>query len=205
MRRQLILPDCKLCEIRLALQGANSRNELTKWEMQRHAGHLNFAARVEYGWQTFLHRLLDNINSIQRPHHHKRITQSMRADLQWWINFMETFNGITFFVDSSPNLPLFYWCMLNWWSQKHFQSDWFYTNWIFDPPHLPDYHINKLELYTILLAICRWHGQMRHKWMIVYTDNTVTQFAINKGKVLAPKQCPGYASFSGLKPATTSD
>ena len=78
MRRKLILPNCKL----EALEEKNSRNKLSKGEMQCLPGKLNFAARVVYGRQTFLCRLLDNMNSILRSHHQKEIMQSMRPGTQ---------------------------------------------------------------------------------------------------------------------------
>lgn len=77
----------------------------------------------------------------------------MHKDLQWWIDLTETFNGITFFVDSEPQpQTIFYQCMLTG-EAAHFQQDWFYTNWTLDHPQLQDYHINKLELYTVLLLL----------------------------------------------------
>lgn len=182
VRRQLILPERKIREIKAALQEASSKNKLTKRELQCLAGKLNFAARVIYGGRTFLRRIIDTINTLERPHHHKRLTQTMRKDLQWWIDFMETFNGITFFVDTEPQtLDQFSTdaCLSG--GAAHFHEDWFYTNWARDHPQLQEYHINKLELYTVLLSLRRWQHQMHNKWMVVYTDNTVTLYAINKG------------------------
>ena len=182
--RQLILPDSKIQEIKSALQAASQRSKMTKREMQSLAGKLNFAARVVYGGRTFLRRIIDSINTLKRPHHHKRITQSMRKDLQWWIDFMDSFNGVTFFVDSEPTqIEQFSTdaCLNG--GAAHFHTDWFYSNWEIDYPHLKDAHINKLELFTILLSLRRWHTSMKNKWIVVYTDNMSTMYAINKGTI----------------------
>ena len=180
--RQLILPEQKLCEIKDALQAAKQKEKMTKREMQSLAGKLNFAARVIYGGRTFLRRLIDAINTLNRPYHHKRVTQSMRKDIHWWIEFMQTFNGVTFFIDNEPQ-PIDQFstdaCLTG--GAAHFHRDWFYTNWAIDHPQMQNQHINKLELYTILLSLRRWQHRMQNKWMVVYTDNTTTMYAINKG------------------------
>ena len=188
VRRQLTLPESKLSEIKEALQAAINKTKLTKRELQCLAGRLNFAARVIYGGRTFLRRLIDSINTLKRPHHHTRLTQTLRKDLYWWIEFMDTFNGITFFVDWEPQ-PLDQFstdaCLTG--GAGHFHQDWFYVNWALDHPQVQEYHINKLELYTVLLSLRRWQHQMRNKWMVVYTDNTVTLYALNKGSSRCPE------------------
>ena len=34
------------------------------------------------------------------------VTRSMKADLDWWILFMDSFNGITPIVDNRPSVPV---------------------------------------------------------------------------------------------------
>lgn len=181
-RRQLRLPDHKLRDIRALLSQTLAKSKVTKRELQSLAGKLNFAARVVYGGRTFLRRIIDALNTLTRPYHRKRMTQTMRNDLLWWVDFMETFNGRTFFVSTKPTLTAEFSTDASLvGGGGHYQRDWFYVNWQSDFPHLQSCHINELELFTVLLALRRWGPQLSHKWIVIYTDNTVTKCWLNKG------------------------
>ena len=186
--RQLTLPDSKLCEMRSLLSGVLNKRKLTKRDLQSLAGKLNFAARVIHGGRTFLRRIIDAINSTARPHHHIRITQQLRLDLTWWRDFMYTFNGKAFFVESEP-IPLDEFstdaCPSG--GGGYFRGDWFYVNWRTDYPHLQSAHINLQETFTVLVAIKRWKHALRGKWIIVHTDNMTTLSVINKGTSRNPQ------------------
>jgi len=71
VNRQLSLPDSKLCELRELLSVSMAKQSITKWALQTLVGKLNFAAQVAFGGRTFLWRMIDTVNSLQRPHHHK--------------------------------------------------------------------------------------------------------------------------------------
>ena len=181
VRRQLTLPERKLCELRLLLSETTAKRSITKRDLQSLVGKLNFAARVVFGGRTFLRRMIDIVNHMHRPHHHVRINAQMRADLGWWTEFLGVFNGKTFFVDSEP-VPTEEFstdaCPIG--RGGFFQGDWFYVNWATDYPRLAKVHINLQETFTVLLALERWKDHLRDKWIIVRTDNTTTLSAINK-------------------------
>ncbi|KAK3746307.1 hypothetical protein QZH41_015390, partial [Actinostola sp. cb2023] len=178
VRRQLTLPDRKLCELRLLLNETMAKRSITKRDLQSLVGKLNFAARVVFGGRTFLRRIIDNVNHMQRPHHHVRLNAQLRADLAWWTEFLGVFNGKTFFVESEP-------VQLDEFSTDACPvgggGDWFYINWDTDQPRLADVHINLQETFTVLAALERWKEELRDQWITVRTDNTTTLSAINKG------------------------
>ena len=182
VRRQLTLPERKLCELRLLLSETTAKRSITKRDLQSLVGKLNFAARVVFGGRTFLRRMIDTVNHMQRPHHHVRINAPLRADLEWWKEFLGVFNGNTFFVDSEP-VPTEEFstdaCPIG--GGGFFQGDWFYVNWATNYPSLANVHINLQETFTVLIALERWKDQLRDKWIIGGTDNTTTLSAINKG------------------------
>lgn len=99
VHRQLTLPEWKLCELRLLLSETTAKQSITKRDLQSLVGKLNFAARVVLGGRTFLWRMIDTVNHMQR--HHVRINSSLRADLEWWKQFLGVFNGKAFFIDRS--------------------------------------------------------------------------------------------------------
>ena len=122
------------------------------------------------------------LNTLTRPYHRKQMTQTMRNDLLWWADFMEIFNGKTFFVSTEPTLTAeFSTDATLVGGSGHYQPDWFYANWQSDFLHLQSCHINELELFTVLLALRQWGPQPSHKWIVIYTDNTVTKSWLNKG------------------------
>ena len=142
-------------------------------------GKLNFAAGVVYGGRTFLPRINDAINTLKKPYHRKRVTDTMRQDISWWINFMNHFNGKTYFVTSEPTATAEFStdASLVGSCREHFFDDWFYVHWQSDFPDLHTRHINELKLFTVLLALRRWGAQL---------FNTVTKSWINETELLIP-------------------
>jgi len=67
VHRQLTLPERKLCELRLLLSKTTAKRSITKRNLQSLVGKLNFAARVVVGGRTFLWRMIDTVNHMQRP------------------------------------------------------------------------------------------------------------------------------------------
>lgn len=106
----------------------------------------------------------------------------MWNDLLWWADFMEIFNSRTRFVSTEPTLTAEFSTDASLvGGGGHYQRDWFYVNWQSDFPHLQSCDINELELFTVLLALRQWGRQLSHKWIVIYTDNTVTKSWLNKG------------------------
>lgn len=91
VRRQLMLPKSKLCELRLLLSETTTKRSTTKQDLQSLVGKLNFATHVVFGGRTFLRRMIDNVHHMQRPHHHVGINAQMRADLGWWTECLGVF------------------------------------------------------------------------------------------------------------------
>ena len=95
--------DTKACTMTLRTQTPSELQDLvisfqnkqhaSKKKLQRLAGKLNWACRVEYGGRTFLQRILNTMNSLS-PSGQFRLDSSFRHDIMWWANFLEVFNGI---------------------------------------------------------------------------------------------------------------
>ncbi|XP_078368365.1 uncharacterized protein LOC144652227 [Oculina patagonica] len=186
--RQLCLPESKLCELRQLLSETLIKRSVTKRDLQSLVGKLNFAARVVFGGRTFLRRTIDVMNTLSRPHHHIRVNKQLRDDLSWWASFLSVFNGKTFFIDSAPvSFEEFSTDACPIGGGGFFQGDWFYTNWAIDHPDLAGAHINLKETFTVLLALCRWKHQLRDKWIVVHSDNSMTISVLNKGTCRNPQ------------------
>ena len=64
--------------------------------MQQLIGSLNFATRVIDPGRPFLHRLIKSTMGVNKPHHHLKVTNSMRQDLEMWLNFFKNYKGVSF-------------------------------------------------------------------------------------------------------------
>ena len=71
---------------------------LKAWE--RLVGKLSFIAKAIYGGRTFLRRVIDLVVQIKRQAWKgARIPKTARADLHWWLLFMEQWNGRALILD----------------------------------------------------------------------------------------------------------
>ena len=178
----MTLPKWKIMKICDILQLCLWKTKLTKWELQSLIGKLNFACRVIYGGHTCLRWIIDFCNKLVKPNHLIRLNSHVKAELYWWINYVETFNGFTKIIDQSL-LPQHVFsidaCPTG--GEAQFGCDWFYLNsWEADFPYFSNLHINKLEVFTVYLAIQRWK-EFKNKWIVIYVDNSCTLTWISKG------------------------
>lgn len=70
--------------------------KLTLLELQVLVRHLNFACRVIAPGRAFLCRFCDSMTGALRPHHKVRVSAEMREDMRTWQQFLEDFNGVSF-------------------------------------------------------------------------------------------------------------
>lgn len=180
--RSLSLPDGKLIELQNELSHWSTKKKATKAELQSLIGKLNWAARVVKGGRTFLRRLIDIMITLKKKSHRIRLNANARADITWWVNFMEVFNGTVHFICDTP-VPstMFSSDACSNGGAAVFDNDWFYANWQVDYPNVYEQHINIKELYSVLLAARRWASAWQDKHLVVYTDSMVTMYMLNKG------------------------
>jgi hypothetical protein len=79
---QLSLPPDKLSRIRGLVLSWRSKRAATKQELQSLIGHLSHAATVVQHGRTFMRRMFDLAKRVQQAHHHVRLSQDFRSDLQ---------------------------------------------------------------------------------------------------------------------------
>ena len=72
-------------------------------ELESFIGHLAHTATVICPGQIFLQNLFNLLSLVSRPYHYMRLTAPVRADLQWWLQFLQVWNGMLFFPPSRPS------------------------------------------------------------------------------------------------------
>jgi len=127
----------------------------------------------------FLRRLIDLLCGVSNPSHFINLTKEVKADLETWILFLCSYNGITYFrsaVVSSVDINLisdassqgFGGCYLSHWVQHPFPLEW------------SPLHITVLELYPVYVLISMFGRYFKNKSVRFFCDNQAVCFIINK-------------------------
>lgn len=176
----LRLPEEKLLLLRHELQSSLSRNRFSKRQLQSLAGRLSWAASVVKGGRVFLRRIFNTIRMLRQNNHRVRLNSEVRKDLLWWSNFISTFNGRSTILDQYP-IECVFTDACNEGAGGSFGGDWFYFNWSQDWPQAAHLHINEKEVVAVAIAAYRWAPFWKNRRIIIYSDNSVTVSALNKG------------------------
>ena len=181
----LSLPVKKLTDLRVIITTFLQRKRASKRQLQQLAGRLNWACKVVYGGRTFLRRGLDLMNTMPHSASKCRLRLAFHRDMEWWNEFLVTFNGKCDFLDSRPITDL-QTDACAYGLGAFFKGDWFYSNFLVDAQPLAHLHINFKEALCVVFAAQRWASSWRNKSVIVYCDNTAAVAMINKGSTRNP-------------------
>ena len=101
VRKEARLPDEKLQKCRMLLHNFYKRRTVKLKELQSLIRLLNFTCQVIVPGRAFLRRLIDLTKGVRHPHHHIRLCKGSKQDLLLWIQFLDEFNGKSFFLDDT--------------------------------------------------------------------------------------------------------
>ena len=170
VNQSIRIPQDKYLELLQLLESWKGRKKCTKRELLSLIGSLSFASKVVKPGRMFLHSLIDLSCSISSLNHRISLNAESRADICWWIDFLPSWNGVSFMHTepvTSASLSLFtdasgvgfgalYGC-------KWFSAEW--------PPTLRGFHINVQELFAIVAAVYSWGEEWHDQQIIIFTDN----------------------------------
>ena len=126
------LPHNKLVELQGVVHSFSGRTRASKRQLQQLAGKLNWACRVVSGGRTFLRRILDIISSLKSPSARYKLSSDFYADIQWWCEFLKTFNGMQLFLSSTAVEVVI--CACPQAAGAFFEGDWLYFNFGCETP-----------------------------------------------------------------------
>ena len=180
----LSLPEDRLKHLVDEATGVLSLKNVSKRQLQSIVGKLNWAGSVIPGGRIHLRRIINRINSLRAPHHRSRITECIRADLEWWIHNVRSFNGCTPISDSRDNTHVCIdACGLG--AGGYSSGDWFHVQWA-DWPGTQQLHINYKEVLALAPAVHLWGPRWRGRRVYVYSDNQAAVAIINRGTAKDP-------------------
>ena len=146
-------------------------------------GKLNFCATVVRGGRLFYSRILNFMKTVKQEGK-VVIPDEMRSDINWWIQFMPRFNGISAIPEVKwvgPN-ALFSTdaCLIGagGWSQGEF----FHTEFPVNIRFQSGVSINELEAVAIMLGLKLWGHKVAGRKFLVQCDNNNAVLAINSGR-----------------------
>nr|XP_034972425.1 uncharacterized protein LOC118085646 [Zootoca vivipara] len=90
------LPQAKLQILREMISGMLLKEKTTVREVQVLLGHLNFACRVIAPGRAFCARLNRLLAGGRARHHHIRLTKVIKENLNTWLAFLKSYNGVSF-------------------------------------------------------------------------------------------------------------
>ena len=162
----LALPSGKLMELKSLLCVSIERQKLSRKELQSLIGKLNWASQVIYDGRFFMRRLIERVNSLERPLHRTRI---------------DVWNGTMPMVDNRPGVPLSTdACRLA--SGAYFNGVWIYTPWVGAwPEAVKELHINYKEVLALEPAVVAWGHLWCNRKVYIHCDNQAAVAIINKG------------------------
>ena len=186
VKMTISLPTDKLVELQKSLRSIYQKSKITKQGLQSQAGKLNWATQCVYGGRFHLRRILDRIMSLEKPWYRTRVTLEMKKDIEWWLTFMNAFNGKTAMVDNRPCAPVTI-DACNDGAGGFYGGECVYTNWRRDWPNVNDLHINFKEVLALEPAVLHWGPLWSNKKIFIHSDNQAAVGIINKGSCRDPR------------------
>ena len=170
---QLRLPQDKLSALmKLLTEWRSSRRKVTKRKLLSLIGKLSFAARAVPAGRLFLRRLIDLSTKAKRLHHRISLSCCARADVQWWLDFLPSWNGISLMLQpdwqAAADMDLYTDASGTVGYGAYFQGSWFAETWT---EHHRHHSIQWKELFAILAAVAAWGHLWSGKRIRFYCDN----------------------------------
>lgn len=157
-----------------------TRRKVSKRNLLSLIGKLSFTAKVISAGRLFLRRLIDLTTTVKPLHRRVTFHSQARADIQWWREFLPSWNGKAKFLKPhwtrAVDLDLFTNDSGQHWFGAYFAGDWFRGDW--QPlQRLPCRPIQWQELFVIIAAATIWSSCFRGKRVRFNCDNEAVVMA----------------------------
>lgn len=178
------LSEVKVGKLLTKLQWFRTKTRASKRQLQCLVGSLNWACQVVRGGRFFLRRILDCICCLKESFHKCKLSAAFKGDLQWWLDYLGSFNGVTYFREV-PNIVL-HSDACNTGAGVFVQGMWRYFNWEVDVPEAKELHINNKEVIAAILGVLTFAPSLQNHDVTIVTDSSVAKAVLNKGRSKNP-------------------
>ncbi|XP_033749212.1 uncharacterized protein LOC117333903 [Pecten maximus] len=173
----------RICEI---LTEFKDKKCCTKRELLSLLGHLNFASRVIPHGRSFVSYLISLSTKVRELHHHVKLTESCRLDLNMWLLFLSRWNGISFFLNDNVTQAAHMHLFTDATDRAFggiFGNKWFQGTFPLELYEGKDkISMAFCELFPIVIACVLWGKEWSRKRILFHCDNMATVDIINKGR-----------------------
>ena len=177
VKRTLSIPEGKLQEIINLCKNWVSKTYCSKKDLQSLLGSLLYITKCVAPARAFLNRMLLLLR--QNTHVSKiLLTQDFFHDLAWFNNFLQVYNGVTFYDQVPSNIEVHLDACLTGLG-GHF-GNMIYTLPI--PLGFQQYDITQLEMINIVVAAKIWASHWSNKKIRIYSDNMAVVQVLTTGK-----------------------
>ena len=76
-----------------------SRKTCSKRQLLSLIGKLIFISKVVRSGRTFVRRLIERSKNVKHLHHRIQLNDSVRRDINWWLLYLPSWNGVSVFMD----------------------------------------------------------------------------------------------------------
>jgi hypothetical protein len=178
---ELRLPHDKLQRLTVLLESWRERRSCKKRDLLSLIGLLSHACKVVRAGRVFLRRLIDLSMIPKNPDHFVRLNEEARSDIEWWVRYCESWNGIQMMrttVCATPSAIVTSDASGSWGCGAYAGAEWFMLKWA--GPILES-HITVKELVPIVISAAIWGGAWQGKTVRFQCDNTAVVSIINHG------------------------
>jgi len=174
----------RLVEIAELLNNWKAKSYTNRNQIEALIGKLMFITRCVRSSRVFMTRSLDALHNLETGSD-VPIGQEFKKDLEWWSSYLHTFNGTVMMPCQDWTQPDSVFavdaCMTGigaicWQAKQVFHLE------------LPEeflarnHHINELECLCLVVALKLWSPWIKHKQIIIFSDNMVTVTIVNTGR-----------------------
>ena len=158
VNQQVRLPQPKLCRIKNMIRKWLNHRTVSKRQLQRLLGHLHHAAAVVKPGRSFTFHLIQAMKRLNRPSHKTRLGPEAQADIAWWDLFLDQWNGVAFFSDSTNTIHIMSDASGTWGCAaiNKGSGQWLQVQW---PAAWMDINIAVKELLPVVLAAAVWGSE----------------------------------------------
>ena len=174
----------KLARVSAMVRDWSNKRVATKRQLQSLIGTLSHAATVVAPGRTFLRRLIEVMSIPKRQHHHVRLNNEFRSDIQWWAAFLQRWNGKSIYPPQQPAHAFWSDASGSWGGGAcNHTFQWFQLQW---PQSWQQCHIAAKEMVPVVVAVAIWGQAWQSSTVLAFSDNMAVVWALAAGTARDP-------------------
>ena len=185
----------KLARVQREVASFLDKTSCKRTDLEEVAGLLAHCATVVKGGRTFARRIYNALKE------HKTVIVPLdviiQQDFIWWASFVNWFNGKAKVLGAEPVVNVMYgdssdFGFGGYIDDSYYSNDYFWGAWQYEatgcshsenpPKEAYDSHINVTEMWPVVVGIHKWGQRWKNQSLLVITDNTQVQAALNTGR-----------------------